>query len=215
MLVRVVTNITGRDDKVGPFSLEENRQLRQTLHQALVRPLISIATLDLRNDPRFKTGGIYVNGENIQRRSGADSLVKYLKTQFMNDPNNAVYRNHIPVFVIGNPGGEGGLFGYCDTDRDARGNLIRFVKNSVCFTPSESSLLLRPVETMPHEVLHGFQLFHTHRDSNPLRHPNIKYIYPNAQTDGSLEATDNVMSYRFGKMWTTWHWQWKIIRSNL
>jgi hypothetical protein len=216
VLVHVTTNITGNDRKTGEFSTEEQKQLRQTLHQALVRPLISTATLDLSNNPRLKTGGIYVNRRNILRRSGADSLVKYLKTQFMNDPNNAEYRNHIPVFAIGNPGEAGGLFGYCDTDRDARGNLIRFLKNSVCFTPSEDSRILRPVGTMPHEVLHGFQLFHTHIDGDPpLKHPNIKYIYPNAQTDGPLEATDNVMSYNFGKMWTTWHWQWEIIRSNL
>ena len=225
VFVCVKTNVTGTATgvKTGFFSENEQAQLRQTLYQALIRPLIWVRRknlqgqyqnimLDMTNDPKFKMGGTYIHSSGFAQKGPiSDSMVKYLKSKFMNNPNNKQYLDCIPIFVIGLPG-TGGLLGYCDSERDTSGNIIRFINNSVAFTPSSGN---RPVETMPHEALHGLQLFHTHRDgSPPLKYRNIKYIYPHGQRD-IPNATDNVMSYRIGNMRTLWHWQWKIIKNNL
>jgi hypothetical protein len=224
VFVSVITNIGGA--KAGEFSEKEQAQLRNTLYQALVRPIIWVRrknsagvyeniSLDMRSDARFQTRGMYVNSNGyIQKGVDVNSMVKYLKSEFMKDANNSRYFDCIPVFVVGVPGGgSGGLLGYCDTDRDSSGKIIKWIKNSVSFTPYGT----RPVETMPHEALHGYGLRHTHREENPISDKNQKYIFPHGQTGPNhlTDATDNVMSYRLGHMKTTWHWQWKIINSKI
>lgn len=67
---------------------------------------------------------------------------------------------------------------------------------------------------MSHEALHGLNLYHTHRDSTPLDHKNIKYIYPHANANPA-NATDNIMSYNGIKRKSSWIWQWKIIKNNI
>jgi hypothetical protein len=233
VFVCVKTNINKVEQDC--FSEAEQAQLRQTLYQALVNPMIfekrknllgfsRYIILDMTKDPKFKkwngvgtmTTFIDAAGNAQMGTPAGESLVKYLKTKFRNDPNNAQYINCIPVFVIGVPGGSGGLFGYSDSNRGTKGNLINFIQNSVSFTPSG---MKRPVEVMPHEALHGLQMYHTHRDgpvTTPLANRNIKYIFPHGQKHNpTTEATDNVMSYRGGYMRMTWCWQWEIIKSTI
>ena len=66
-----------------------------------------------------------------------------------------------------------------------------------------------------HEAYHGIQLRHTHRDEAPLKQPNCKYIFPH-RGHGIMLATSNIMSYNAGKYaYSTWHWQWGIMQTNV
>ncbi len=72
---------------------------------------------------------------------------------------------------------------------------------------------------MNHEGLYGFNLKHTHRDSNPINDSGYKFIYPNALTSSfesgdQKNSTDNIMCYRDIGI-TTWRWQWKILNPNM
>ncbi|AYN03380.1 hypothetical protein EAG11_03725 [Flavobacterium sp. 140616W15] len=75
----------------------------------------------------------------------------------------------------------------------------------------------RNIPVLIHEFLHTIDLCHTHIDENGLiENPHQKYVYPkyNADPDsGPLHTTDNIMSYNFNKMKSTWKRQWKILKS--
>lgn len=74
----------------------------------------------------------------------------------------------------------------------------------------------RDLTTLNHEVMHGYGLYHTHRESNNvIVEPQKKYIFTHAQNSSLtlndyLRATDNVMSYSIYAI-TMWNWQRKFI----
>lgn len=65
-------------------------------------------------------------------------------------------------------------------------------------------------------VLHGFQLRHTHRDGPPtVQHQNCRYIFPESSYGANL-TTSNIMSYNTNfNAYTSWRWQWEIIQTNV
>jgi len=216
VFVRVRTNVTGRKakEKTGIFTEAEQVRLRNTLYQALVRPLIWVKkknnkgiyediVLDLSTDANFKHGGKYIDANNkIDEDAHNGSMFSYLRNKFMNDSTNSYYRGFFPVFVIGEDNYDGAL-----------GQVENIgIKNLVLFNNRN-----RSDQVIGHEALHGFGLWHTHRElrgETIIIQPNKKYIYSYGHRNPN-NATDNIMSYNINHMLTTWNWQWKIIRKHI
>ena len=211
VFVCVKTNVAGAV-KTGTFTQAEQNQLRNTLYQVLVRPLIWVRkkdangayndiVLDLKNDVNFKTRGKYINSNGkLNEDADGGSMFSYLRNKFKNDPKNSAYKECFPVFAIAADNYDGAL-----------GQVEGIgIKNLVLFNGRNSQVI-------GHEALHGFGLWHTHRERSGepiIRQANKKYVFPHGHYD-SNNATDNVMSYRNNHMITTWNWQWKIIRKNV
>lgn len=66
----------------------------------------------------------------------------------------------------------------------------------------------RNKDTVPHEALHGFGLWHTRRESGEtvIANSDKKYAHPHARTNAA-NSTDNIISYNTGVRKTTWYWQ--------
>jgi len=213
VFVCVKTNITGSSIITGQFTQDERDQLRSVLYQVLVRPLIWVGKkywkglreqdiiLDITNDVNFKRGGKYINARGkLNEDADGGSMFSYLRDKFKNDTANSFYKDCFPVFAIGAENYDGAL-----------GQVEGIgVKNLVLFNGRDS-------QTIGHEALHGFGLWHTHRERSGepiIQQANKKYVFPHGHSDPN-NATDNVMSYRQNNMITTWNWQWKIIRKNV
>ncbi len=214
MFVRVRTNVRGRGRPItGAFAREEQDQLRNILYQALIVPLITDRKtesdaepniiLDLSNDANFKLGGKYIDVNGFINED-ADNLSMFA---FMSNSVNSIYRDCFPIFTI-KAANYDGSFGQAELPIGTK-NVVLFNERGADF------------QIIAHEALHGFGLWHTHRElrrERRITQPNKKYVFPHGQKyypNDNPNATDNVMSYRIGYLITTWNWQWKIVRNHL
>jgi len=202
VFVRVKTNVGGGEPMIGKFTQDEHERLQNVLYQSLVCPSICVGkkylmglitkdvVLDLSNDSNFKPRGLYMVGNDIDFDD--DEMLKYIKRKFMRD--NPQYKEYFPIFAFEEDGGFAGRV----EDIGEKNVILLFNRNS---------------KTCPHEALHGFNLWHTHRErgESVITEPNKKYIFPHAHSN-SARATDNMMSYNGNKRKTTWKWQWEILR---
>lgn len=209
VFVCVKTNIAGKTQK-GSFADAEREQMCRTLYQALIKPNIHSKrnttsgkvdiVLDVSKDPNFLQKGKYIDSKGkLNEDADNGSMFSYLRRKFMGDPNNVAYKQCFLIFA----------FGVTTYDGTA-GQVEKIgVKNLVLFPERNYN-----PQVIGHESLHGYGLWHTHRE---LRGEQVitsnykKYIYPHGHYDPQ-NATDNIMSYRFGSMITTWKWQWDIIK---
>jgi type VI secretion system secreted protein VgrG len=220
VLVRVNVN-TQKGDVIGSFSPAEHQNLYNSLHQAMIVPTVEETTLDLSCSPDFETGGKHLTGTNIKlsypNSNGIEvkniNLYTDCKTAFENVKDasgvliNAKYNGFFTIFK----------FGINSNQYFALGAVQEIATHNVMmFTPLDGG----DDCTLNHETLHGLGLCHTHRDTRPLHRKGYKYIYPNAGASllqpirNPRDSTDNVMCYR-DVAYTTWHWQWKIINTNI
>lgn len=223
-LVPIRTNITGKpkpDD--GGFSPKEKQNFYNTFHQALTIPILEISPniLDLSSNADFKTGGKYVDINNKINEDNSGFFEEVQRLFFEDKDAKGVLKNakyttgYFTVFSLG-----------ADVYDDAKGQIasVTTIVAGVQKTTFLKNLILFPKKdfyTMNHEGLHGFNLRHTHRDSNPIDEPNYKYIFPCAtanppfQSAGNpTQSTNNVMCYR-DIAYSTWRWQWHIINPNI
>lgn len=143
-------------------------------------------------------GGLYEDYPGKQ-------MFTYLHTQFLAQPGNAAkYANHFTVFCFGDipydmvvfPGrGYSGTLGQVE-DINKKNVFVFSIRNDY---------------TLNHEGLHGLGLEHTHPGGTTT--PSKKFIF-------DLYETTNIMSYADAAhpdntKITTWHWQWKIVKSNV
>lgn len=197
-------------EKIGKIKDEEIKQLRNTLYQALVRPLIWVKrknnngiyeeiVLDLSDEPEYKFGGTYIDpAGNIDE--DVVGIFSDLKDKFMNHPDNLFYANNecIPVFI------------FEDNSYDVTYGMAESFGGPKSILLFEDRLpVTRYEQIIGHEALHCFGLRHTFREENPINDDRQKYIF---KTPTGNNATDNAMTYNWGYMITTWNWQWKIIR---
>jgi len=243
VFVRVITqfdnNIINR--RKGTFNTNEKKNFYNTLYQSLIVPtiaeqrktgilgtLLNLFTdndndieLDLSTNSCFKEeNNIYVNNGNLKSNydihsdyygmsfGGPCNLNKYLREcffDFTKYPDNKKFEKYFPVFVFEENAINQNIEGQIEA-----GSNGEFQKCLVLFFANG-----RDAYTLNHESLHGFKLRHTHRESNEIfiKAKEKKYVYPHASVD-LVNSTDNVMSYR-EIAYTTWHWQWQIIRENL
>jgi len=213
VMVSLRTNLAG-ERKEGKWDDSEKEKIWGIFYQALVHPKLcseyngtrGLVTLDLTQDPDFLPGGKYVNVIGTLKVDGNTirTMIKDLTSKFFTVRSNVQYIDCIPAYIMEErvPYSKGlSIAGFADANYNASGERVGFSNKSISF-------LSRDLGTISHEILHGLQLYHTHRDDNlPLKHPNIKYIYP-------YKGTDNIMTHATVKR-TTWHWQWQIIRRNL
>lgn len=209
VFVCVKTNVAGKTQK-GSFADSEREQMCRTLYQALIKPDIyskrKTATgstdivMDVSKDPNFLQKGKYIDPKGkLNEDADRGSMFSYLRKKFMGDPNNAAYKNCFPIFAFG-----------IRTYDGTAGQVEKIgVKNLVLFQERNYN-----PQVIGHESLHGYGLWHTHRElsgESVITTKYKKYIYPHGHYDPQ-NATDNIMSYRFGSMITTWKWQWDIIK---
>jgi hypothetical protein len=229
-LVQVDTDVQ-QDNFVehGIFRSNELISLFHTLHQALILPDVVNSVkekntnkeiiLDLTKDKKYHDPSTSVWWNPLTWLSGkhlfagcinphVDNFEKYLEERL-----NASYQAyHLPrdYFLVFNFGENGptsprGTLNGIASSKVLANNLM-VCRSSVSLFPS------RGPWTLPHELLHTLQLFHTH-DDNPGNTPPTpllpaqKYIFGHGQTT-------NVMSYNRTTRHTTWKWQWEIMRKN-
>ncbi len=215
----------------GDFVADDSKYLRNVLYQALICPEIIEKgnnglpiILDLSADKRFRNvtapslppdpeAGMFITANKIDRHKNNGAALTYMKSKFRKDFPQ--YNDCFPIFSVKanvtNPSA-----GQVTSQTDPVTGKSTFVKNIYLYKD-------RWPTTLGHEALHGFQLYHTHRDGNPpLKNSNIKYIFPHASydalgnnVDNTVNATENIISYNGAKRKYTWRWQWEIIRNNL
>jgi len=220
-LVGVTTDTTGFKEETGSFSPAEKLNLYNTLHQALILPVVEEIVLDLSNHADFTGAGKHLTGTNIKYSyisNGIElknpTLYSDCQSIFLNVRDtagaliNAKFSGYFTIFK----------FGINSNKRSVLGAVERLgASNVIMFT-----LIGGDDCTLNHETLHGLGLCHSHRDHIiiPNNRPNYVYTYPNALASAiqpipnPLNSTDNVMCYR-SVAYTTWKWQWKIINSNI
>jgi len=228
VFVTVKTNIL-KLTKEGKFDNKEKEQLTNTLYQALVTSKVYDKRIDnkpillnLTSDSKFNDNGEYVDilgrintsvggySDPKNSRFPLFPIFDYLKDTFMKDPNNSDYRDYFPIFS----------FGVDAVNLFAQAASVGFSGPKCCalfnlYDPEKEKELKKAEQIVGHEVLHCFGLRHTHLDEGylPLDDKKQKYIFPSGKVNPTNEGTDNIMSYRFDFMITTWKWQWDILRS--
>lgn len=202
VLVNVKSNILKkpRPDE-GSFLPQEKENFYNILHQALIVPTIEEASnmLDISANADFQTGGTYIDASNNLKLLDLTTYDTYkpmfhaMKNLFLNNTANTKYKtgNYFTIFSSLMTPNYSGAIG-CVEDIS--------VHNAIM-------LLGRRDTTLPHEAVHGMGLYHTHRDSTPIKHANIKYTFNNG-------TTTNIISYAPIRN-TSWRWQWHIINSNI
>jgi hypothetical protein len=227
-LVRVDTNVQ-QDNYVekGVFRPDELISLFNTLHQALILPDVinyhvdkngvsKEIILDLTKDKRFhdpstvKTidllTGAYLSAGCID--PDAPTFAPYLEGRLnASYPAHNFPRDYFLAFNFGEHVYDNS-FGLASS-KTVAGKLI--CRSSVSMFP------LRDPATLPHELLHTLQLFHTHDDNQPPppRPPKPpKPLFPAQQYTFPYGTTTNVMSYNPVVCYSTWKWQWEIMRRN-
>lgn len=242
VFVNVKTNINKviGMDLIGNFTPLEKDNLQNALHQSLVQGdfknysnSLSLNEFDLTTDSNFiintnartrvKTYGKFIYEKNViepltaRRTDTTDGglyedytgkqMFTYLHTQFLAQPNNITkYANHFVVFCFGDipydmvifPGG-----GYSGT----LGQVEDIKKKNVCI------FSIRNDFTLNHEGLHGLGLEHTH-PGGPTT-PSKKFIFNMYETTNIMSYASNSTGHPANTKITTWHWQWKIIKSNV
>lgn len=235
-LVRVATNVTQKPKKgkKGVFNagtaLGEVTSLYNTLYQALIIPdvintivmrnaSVRDITLNLSKDPTFRvpTAADIAAGNNVGKYidviSSAKPCINTYASGFaehlergLDKSYPALSASYCLAFGFGedaaaSPGAN--LMGLAASH--VVGGYIVGVRSTVSMYPH------RDAATLPHELLHTLQLYHTHND-NPTDpayrlESAQKYIF----THG---VTTNIMSYNFRASYSTWRWQWKIMWNN-
>lgn len=239
VFVNVKTNINNTIgmDVIGNFTPLEKDNLQYALHQSLIQGnfenysnSLSVNEFDLTTDSNFtintntttgvKTYGKFIYEKAVIERSAGRTdttdgglyedytgkqMFTYLHTQFLAQPGNATkYANHFTVFCFGDipydmvvfPGrGYSGTLGQVE-DINKKNVFIFSIRNDY---------------TLNHEGLHGLGLEHTHPGGTTT--PSKKFIF-------DMYETTNIMSYADAAhpdntKITTWHWQWKIVKSNV
>ncbi|MEO8236489.1 MAG: hypothetical protein ABI576_00175 [Flavobacterium sp.] len=224
-------------DVIGNFTPSEKDNLQYALHQSLINGIfedysnsLSVNEFDLTTDSNFTintnaTTGVKTYGKFIYEKAVIEHLAArtdttdgglyedytgkqmftYLHTQFLAQPGNAVkYANHFTVFCFGDIPYDMVVFpgrGYSGT----LGQVEEIKKKNVFI------FSIRNDFTLNHEGLHGLGLEHTHPGGTTT--PSKKFIF-------DLYETTNIMSYADAAhpdntKITTWHWQWKIVKSNV
>jgi type VI secretion system secreted protein VgrG len=224
VLVKIKTDVKKSTTGIiiGDFTPDEKTNLCNALYQALIVPVLedSINELDVSSNADFQTGGKYVDtSDNINEDAGG--FFTDVKKLFLDDKDSAgILKNdkyktdYFTVFSLAAQvydGAKGQIHG----EKYVVGGKtkMRFLKNLLLFPNKDFC-------TMNHEGLHGMGLRHSHADSIPIDEADAKYVYPNA-TNSSIQpiadpihSTDNVMCYR-DVAYTTWQWQWIIMRNNV
>ncbi|MDQ6531272.1 hypothetical protein [Flavobacterium sp. LHD-85] len=217
VLVKATTNIANIPGAsiTGSYTADEKRYLSNGLYQSFVYGDIEEVILPLDNDPKFITGGTYINNNGI--KWDEDGIHQYLRDSLLNSSFGSKFKNYFMCFsfdVNSAPNSSGS---------SVNGHAQDIGKQVVIVYKSKGKT------TVPHEILHGLGLNHTHREedssgqpTSSVTSPNAKFVYRHADhllnltpPENILKATDNFMSYNRNNRKITWHWQWKIIRDNI
>jgi hypothetical protein len=215
-LTRVFTNVT-QDNKTeeGVFTSNELVSLFNTLHQSLILPEVVNTVrrkgvdediiLNLENDKKFLNGtpgagyGEYLSAGVINPDDGK-GFAAYLETRLDRIyPECKLSRDYFLAFCFW----ENGL-----TDLLGRAS-AKVAAGKLVFRSSVSIFPARDDPTLPHELLHALQLFHTHKGASISARLQMaqRYIFP-------LASTTNVMSYNPDSCYSLWKWQWDIMQEN-
>lgn len=221
-LINVITNVNNDvSNESGFYMLKEKNNLNNTLYQVLINPnIIENLTLDLSNDSNFKQnslGGVniasgFINefGRVLNNHTNTgEKIHKYLKRLFNQ------YPDFFQVFTFDINYQDNSILGHVD-EIGKRLVVMYRTGNTSLNAPLNTLGNPRDLTTLNHEVMHGYGLYHTHRESNNvIVEPQKKYIFTHAQNSSLtlndyLRATDNVMSYSIYAI-TMWNWQRKFI----
>ncbi|HXB43156.1 MAG TPA: hypothetical protein VNV85_03835, partial [Puia sp.] len=219
IFVKVKTDIlntgvanTGTYGSLTVNGLTEINNLDNTLFQcffdqeAVFAPDLDLtANKDLKApDPKDPTLGKYIDPVTNSINFGAPGFRSGLRTLFLQVKDGSGK-------LINAKYSDAKIFTVFSFNEPAVKNVIGAIeaigtRNLVLFSSRDTT-------TLNHEVLHGFGLRHTHKESSAGYKvlSESKYTYPNALND-KVNCTDNVMSYN-DKGWTTWNWQWTLLRS--
>lgn len=219
VLVKVQTNADNNPItplEKGVFTNDEKNNLANALYQSLILPNIKEETsyLPLENNNDFKIGGKYIESTGdgsyyIKHRE--PGLQTFLRSHFLTLKPN--FLNYFTIFSFG-----------LETKQNSQGG--RSVGKVQGIGVQNVNLFDgRGEMTLTHEALHGYGLYHTHREkytnsSNliSITEPEKKYVFPNANDltgTNKAKATDNYMSYNGNNRKTLWDWQVSIILKNL
>ncbi|OXA94734.1 contractile injection system protein, VgrG/Pvc8 family [Flavobacterium hercynium] len=204
----------------GEFTIVEKKNLYNTLHQALIVPIVEEVSLDLVGQPNFSLNGKntagqfifysgYINGVFYENHTlFSDCQLAFL---FATDPNgnfiNTKYNHYFTIFKFGIPSTDLTLLGHSENIGTRNVILYSIIGNTNDYI-------------IAHESMHGFGLLHSHRDDLIIKFPNFKYIFPcyNATsfqpTANPMTSTNNIMSYN-RLCYSSWYWQWKIVNPNI
>lgn len=221
-LISVHTDVNNDTvNEVAQFMPNEVVNLYNILHQNLTYCNIvsSGLILDLSANADFKqqfdaasnpisAGFIHSNGGiRTNHSSTGVKIHKHLKNLFI--AGNPTYIDYFLIFAFDIIYQSSRVLGHVDSIGES---LV------VVYNPNLNTVTPRDLTTLNHEAMHGYGLYHTHRDGpvGGINKSQIKYIYPHAFNPppvNPLDATDNVMSYLANAI-TLWNWQRKFIKLN-
>ena len=216
VLIGIKTNVknTIKGEKIGGFTHGEKISICNTLHQALVVPILEKATHDLNLSKNsdfqvriikgVKHYGKYIDPTTENIHEDATGFFAHLQNICFKAKNskgelpfNKYKTGYFTVFSLA-----------ADVYDDAAGQIQDVGTKNLVLFPNKND------KTISHEALHGLGLAHTHSDSSPIPDAVVKYVFPNGNDDRP-NATDNIMSYSAELRKSTWHWQWTILRRNI
>lgn len=219
-LISVHTDINNDGTKeIAQYMSDEIKNLYNILHQNLTYCNIidSGLTLDLSNGlvyPDFKqtfdslgnpiTSGFINSNGGILRNNTITGKKIHTFLADLFTTTNPIYKDYFLIFAFDVKYESPTVLGHVDSIGEP---LV------VVYNPLSNTVIPRDLTTLNHETMHGYGLYHTHRDGpvGGINKPQIKYIYPYASgLPNPLSATDNVMSYLANAI-TLWQWQRKFI----
>ena len=216
----------------GSFFQKDKQILRQTLHQALIIPIIKEEKLDLSDNEKYQKGKdshitelgfakYSYKKEDVPKPIYNIKLYTDTKEIFENKKNDKgelmkdKYREYFTVFmfpILSNDPIEGAA-----QDINIK-NAIIFTADDpndpINMTPNPNQNKLKNYATVAHEVLHGLGLYHTQRDKKSTSiKEGQKYIY--FSNDKGEYFVTNIMRYgEKEKEYSLHYWQWNIINKN-
>ncbi len=200
VLIEVRTKPTVKGSATGQKELFE-----RYLKQALIEVDVQTVTVDVSSDPKFGTGGAYVNGSQIAAYyipstlapAGFQVLETYLyaklKAQLKaaNPADENKFDTYFKAFYMGDNGG------YADAAGNINGlNGYASGRNVVLF-PSKND------QTAAHEFLHSFNLPHTF--TNKEADSDALFTYEFKKTENLLDYSHHIPEVRY----SLWKWQWE------
>lgn len=224
-LISVQTDINNDGTaEEGAYQLSEIERLYNTLHQSLTYcNVVQGLILDLKSDPEFKhytdpTTGNLVDGGfilvNINNRilefnkNTSEQVHLYLKNKFLNVAGNTIYNNYFLIFTFNQTFQSVNVIGNVSDI----GKPLVVVYNDRATNPPPYNNTDRVPVVLGHEAMHGFGLYHTHKEGTiPVKEPEKLFTYPLYSSITQATATDNVMSYNIDGL-TLWQWQKKFIK---